>query len=66
MESIEMSSNRWLDLPGAAAYCALPVKTLRRAIASGDIPFAKPGRKQILDRRDLDSWLMGLKHRMEV
>ena len=64
MENSGIQARRWLDLPGAAVYCSLPVKTLRRAITDGELPFSKPGRKQILDAKDLDAWLMSLKHRL--
>jgi excisionase family DNA binding protein len=65
MDIVEIHPNRWLDLPKAAVYCSLAVKTLRRAIATGDLAFSKPGRKQIVDRKDLDAWLLGLKTRFQ-
>lgn len=51
-------NRRWFDLPGAAEYASVPVKTIRRAISDGKIPRARVGRKFVMDRRDLDSWLL--------
>jgi len=63
MEAATESIQRWMDLPKAAAYASVPVKCIRRAISSGDLPFSRPGKKQIVDRKDLDNWLLSLKVR---
>jgi hypothetical protein len=56
---------RWMDLPRASEYASLPVKSLRRAISLGDLPFSKPSRKIIVDAKDIDAWLMREKRRIE-
>lgn len=65
MEMNVDGGRRWLDLPHAAEYACLATKTIRRAISEGSLPFSKPGRKILVDRRDVDSWLLSLKHRVE-
>jgi len=64
MEAAQIENRRWMDLATAANYTNLPVKALRRAISNGDLPFSRPGRKQIVDKKDLDTWLTGLKIRL--
>ena len=65
MEISGIPARRWLDLAHASEYADLPIKTLRRAIASGLVPVARPGRKQIVDVRDIDFWLTSEKRRIE-
>jgi excisionase family DNA binding protein len=63
METVEVS-HRWFDLPGASLYASLPVKTLRAAISRGELPFSRPGKKMLVDKKDVDAWLMSLKVRL--
>ena len=65
MESTQMNARRWFDLVHAAQYADLPVKCLRSAISRGLLPVARPGRKQVIDIRDLDFWLVSEKKRIE-
>ncbi len=55
-----------MDLQAAAEYTSLPVKALRAAIMRGELPFSRPRTKRmILDRRDIDAWLLGEKQRFD-
>ena len=57
----------FFDLAGARAYLggALSVRTLRRLIGTGDLPFYRRGRGKImLKKSDLDNFLA--QHRQEA
>lgn len=45
----------WLTVAQAAVYVRRHENTVRRWIASGDLPATRTGRKIEIDRRDLDA-----------
>jgi len=47
----------YLTLDGAAAELALSERTIRRAIAAGDLPAYKVGKSVRIRRADLEAWL---------
>ena len=50
------SSVRWLDVEGAAAYCSLSTKSIRRLVSSGKLTPRRPVRgKILLDRQEIDA-----------
>ena len=53
---------RLLTLKEAARYISHSEGTLRNLISAGKLPFpfAKAGRKVLIDRRDLDNWIDSL------
>ncbi len=48
---------RLLDYKTAAAYVSLSYWSLREMVLDGVIPHLKFGKKVLIDRRDLDSWI---------
>lgn len=61
----ETDESRYLTVAAAEKYCGLSRWTFGRAVKSGVLPQikiseAKSG-KILLDRRDLDKWLAGMK-----
>ena len=56
---IARASQRWLPIDGAAEYCGLSEKSIRRALAKGELTPSKAVRgKLIFDRRQLDAWML--------
>ena len=64
--NLEPGSRRWFDLRTAAVYCAVSVKCVRAAIATGKLPRARLGKKFIVDVRDLDRWILGEMLRLDA
>ena len=61
---------RLLDTKQAAAYCSCSYWTLRSMLQQGHIPVVKfpstkyqsrPSRRVLIDKADLDAWLLTLK-----
>ncbi len=48
---------RLLDYKTAAAYVSLSYWSMREMVLDGVIPHLKFGKKVLIDRRDLDSWI---------
>ena len=46
-----------LTLEEAAKRVRVSTKTLRRAIAAGDLPAYRPGRLNVVREKDLNDWL---------
>ena len=56
---IVRSAQRWLNVNEAAEYARVSDKSIRRAVARGELTPSKAVKgKQVFDRRQLDSWLM--------
>lgn len=54
--------SRGITIQEAAAYLSTTVPAIRRLISTCEIPFAKLGKRFIIDRQDLDKWLEKKKH----
>ena len=50
---------RYLTIAGAASYTTLSARTLRRAIAAGELVAHRVGRRAVLSVEDLDRWIAG-------
>lgn len=66
----EAEETRYLTIEAAEKYCGLSRWTFGRAVKSGVLPqiklsAARSG-KILIDRRDLDKWLAGMKKRKAV
>lgn len=47
----------WFDFAGAAAYCGITVRHLKRLKGEGRIPFYKVGKPVRFRRQDLDQFI---------
>lgn len=61
-----MEQKRWYDVQEAAAYLAVRPYTVRDAIWSGQLPYARLGKRFVLDVRDLDRFAESRKQREPV
>ena len=51
---------RFLTIANAATYCDLSSKSIRRALAKGELTPFRPARGRIVvDVRELESWVLG-------
>ncbi len=48
---------RWYSIKRAALYCDAAIWRIRSAIWAGELPYIRSGKRFLLDRLDLDSWL---------
>lgn len=48
---------RWFTIPQAAAYAGVSVKFIRTLIWSRSLRYTKAGKRFIVDRQDIDTWL---------
>ncbi len=55
---------RFFTVHDAAAYVSLSRRTLDYARCHGELPFIRKGRKVLIDRLDLDAWV--LRDRIDV
>jgi excisionase family DNA binding protein len=46
----------------AAEYLSATVPAIRRLISQSELPYAKLGKRFIIDRQDLDRWIERKKH----
>jgi excisionase family DNA binding protein len=53
---------RGVTVQEAAAYLSATVPAIRRLISKSELPYAKLGKRYIIDRQDLDKWLEKKKH----
>jgi excisionase family DNA binding protein len=60
------SSVRLLDYQSSADYLGLSYWTLRNMTQRGDLPFIRAGRRVLIDRKDLDRWIVNNKTKEEV
>jgi len=51
------SQVRLLSLKAAAAYLSLSYWTLRELVWCGELPSVRAGRRILVDRNDLDTWI---------
>jgi len=51
---------RWLRIEQAADYVSVTVTAMKAVVRRGDIPHVKVGRRYLIDRRAIDSYLEGL------
>ncbi len=51
---------RWLRIERAADYVSVTVTAMKAVVRRGDIPHVKVGRRYLIDRRAIDSYLEGL------
>jgi excisionase family DNA binding protein len=54
---------RWLDVKAAAAHVGATVSFIRTLIWDGAIPYVRAGKKFVIDRADLDSYMTRQKER---
>jgi excisionase family DNA binding protein len=64
METV-VEARRWFNLPAAAEYLGVGVRTIRELIWRGQLRRSKIGRRFIVDRLDMDALALELK-RSEV
>lgn len=57
-------SKRLLDVKDAGAYLGVSHWTVRDLLNQGQIPYCRIGRKILLDLRDLDKFVEGLKEKI--
>jgi excisionase family DNA binding protein len=57
------AATRCLSLRDAARYLSLSYWTVRDMALRGDIPLVRAGRRILIDRHDLDSWIERSKER---
>jgi excisionase family DNA binding protein len=55
------STVRLYSLQDAASYLAISYWSVRTLIERGDIPVIRMGRRLLIDRLDLDSWILNNK-----
>ena len=53
-----LSGARLLDYHAAAHYLSLSYWTIRDMASRGEIPFVRAGRRVLIDRKDLDDWIL--------
>jgi excisionase family DNA binding protein len=53
---------RWFDLPHAADYMCVNVRTIRELIWCGALKYSRIGKRFIIDRADLDALAERRKH----
>jgi excisionase family DNA binding protein len=53
---------RGVTIQEAAAYLSATVPAIRRLISKSELPYAKLGKRFIIDRQDLDKWIERKKH----
>ena len=53
----ESTSTRLYTVKQAAAYLALSTREIYNMIESGELSLVKHGRRNMLDKRDLDIWI---------
>lgn len=49
----------FIDYEQAAAMCGCGRTFLQRLVSTGQVGSARPGRKRLINRRDLAAWLEG-------
>ena len=55
-----------MGLKEAAAYVGLPEASLYGKVNSRSIPYYKPGRKILIKKSDLDSWLSSKEYKSRI
>ncbi|OHB72092.1 MAG: hypothetical protein A2W23_08635 [Planctomycetes bacterium RBG_16_43_13] len=58
------TSKRLLDIKDAGVYLSISHWTIRELLNRGEIPYCRIGRKILLDLRDLDRFVEGLKEKV--
>ncbi|MGH9735815.1 MAG: excisionase family DNA-binding protein [Candidatus Acidiferrales bacterium] len=59
----EKQAQRWLTVPEAARYLGATVGFVRALIWDGAVPFVKAGKRFVIDRTDLDAYMVRSKER---
>jgi len=57
------TQRRWMDVKAAAEHIGSTVSFIRGLIWDGALPFVRAGKKFVIDRADLDSWMTRQKQR---
>ena len=57
---VAVDEYRWLRIEQAADYVSVTVTAMKAVVRKGDIPHVKAGRRYLIDRRAIDSYLEGL------
>lgn len=55
-----MTLPRFMDLKTAAAHHGISASWLWEHVRNEDIPAIRPGRKWLVDPRDVEAWLLAL------
>jgi excisionase family DNA binding protein len=63
MQTTEKDVQRWLDVKAAASHVGATVSFIRGLIWGGSLPYVRAGRKFVIDRADLDAWMIRNKER---
>jgi excisionase family DNA binding protein len=63
MEVSENTLQRWLDVKAAANHVGSTVGFIRGLIWDGTLPYIRAGKKFVVDRSDLDAWMVRNKER---
>ena len=58
------ASKRLYDVKDAGVYLGISHWTIRELLNRGEIPYCRIGRKILLDLRDLDGFVEGLKEKV--
>jgi excisionase family DNA binding protein len=58
MEASEKHAQRWLDVKAAANHVGSTVGFIRGLIWDGSIPYVRAGKRFVVDRTDLDAWMV--------
>jgi excisionase family DNA binding protein len=53
---------RMLTIPECAEYLRTSVKFVRQLIWARDLPYIRAGKRYVIDRKDIDSWIDRTKH----
>ena len=61
LSMLEPENKRWLRIEAAAEYARTTPGFIKNAIRTGELPFAKAGKRYFIDRNDLDAFLETLR-----
>lgn len=54
-----IQGQEYIDYEQAAAMCGCGRTSLQRLVTTGQVGSARPGRKRMINRRDLAAWMAG-------
>ena len=58
---VALYEHRWLRIEQAAEYIGVTPTFMKTLLRRREVPHATAGRRYVIDRRDLDAYLEGLK-----